>query len=75
MVPYTEYVPNDPSFEEMKKIVCIENIRPNLSPRWYNSKSLEVLAKIMKECWNAQPYRRVTALRVKKTLRKEIEFL
>lgn len=33
-LPYWDCVPNDPSFEDMKEIVCLRKIRPPLPPRW-----------------------------------------
>lgn len=32
--PYHDVVPNDPSFEDMRKVVCIDGQRPILSNRW-----------------------------------------
>lgn len=32
--PYFDVVPNDPSFEDMRKVVCIDQQRPNLPNRW-----------------------------------------
>jgi hypothetical protein len=32
--PFYEYVPNDPSFEDMRKVVCVEQIRPVVPNRW-----------------------------------------
>lgn len=32
--PFYDLVPNDPSFEDMKKVVCIDQQRPNLPNRW-----------------------------------------
>jgi len=69
-VPYFDYVTHDPSFEEMKKVVCVESIRPSPSPRWNNSSTLTHLSKIMQECWHPTPCVRLTSLRVKKSLGK-----
>ncbi|XP_005986356.1 activin receptor type-1 isoform X2 [Latimeria chalumnae] len=68
--PFFDVVPNDPSFEDMKKIVCVDQQRPNIPNRLYSNSSLSALAKIMKECWFQCPSARLTALRIKKTLRK-----
>lgn len=35
-VPYYDAVGNDPSFEEMRKVVCIERRRPAIPNRWSN---------------------------------------
>lgn len=33
-IPYYDKVNNDPSFEEMKSVVCELGIRPDISERW-----------------------------------------
>jgi activin receptor type-1 len=33
-VPYYDCVPSDPSFEEMRKVVCLDNYRPSVPNRW-----------------------------------------
>ncbi|XP_064409436.1 activin receptor type-1 isoform X2 [Latimeria chalumnae] len=68
--PFYDMVPNDPSFEDMKKVVCIEQQRPNIPNRWFSDPTLSTLAKLMKECWYQNPSARLTALRIKKTLVK-----
>jgi hypothetical protein len=32
--PFYDRVPSDPSFEEMRKIVCLDQQRPTLPNRW-----------------------------------------
>lgn len=32
--PFNEVVPADPSFEEMRKVVCTDGYRPEISNRW-----------------------------------------
>ena len=32
--PFFDVVPNDPSFEDMKKIVCVDQVRPVIPDRW-----------------------------------------
>ncbi|XP_069776716.1 activin receptor type-1-like isoform X1 [Narcine bancroftii] len=68
--PFYDLVPNDPSFEDMRKIVCVEQQRPNIPNRWFSDPTLSALAKLMKECWYQNPSARLTALRIKKTLGK-----
>lgn len=34
--PFHEYVPSDPSFEEMRKVACVERLRPSIPNRWSN---------------------------------------
>lgn len=33
-VPFYDVVPMDPSFEDMRKVVCIDNYRPSIPNRW-----------------------------------------
>ncbi|XP_054253096.1 serine/threonine-protein kinase receptor R3 isoform X1 [Indicator indicator] len=68
--PFFDAVPSDPSFEDMKKVVCIDQQTPVIPNRLFSDSVLSALAKIMKECWYQSPSARLTALRIKKTLRK-----
>ncbi|PIK43817.1 Alk4/5/7 [Apostichopus japonicus] len=67
-LPYYDMVPADPSLDEMRRVVCMENRRPSIPNRWNSYEELRVMAKIMKECWYANGGARLTALRIKKTL-------
>ncbi|XP_051518693.1 serine/threonine-protein kinase receptor R3-like [Myxocyprinus asiaticus] len=69
-LPYFDMVPYDPSFEEMKKVVCVDQHRPCLHNRLHSHPILSAVAKIMKECWFQSLSARFTALRVCKTLSK-----
>lgn len=68
--PFFDMVPSDPSFEDMKKVVCTDQQTPSVPNRLYSVSILSALAKIMKECWYQSPSARLTALRIKKTLKK-----
>ncbi|XP_044277937.1 serine/threonine-protein kinase receptor R3 isoform X1 [Varanus komodoensis] len=68
--PFFDMVPIDPSFEDMRKVVCIDQQTPTIPNRLYSDPTLSALAKIMKECWFQSPLARLTALRIKKTLKK-----
>ncbi|XP_028265346.1 serine/threonine-protein kinase receptor R3 isoform X2 [Parambassis ranga] len=68
--PFFDLVPSDPSFEEMKKVVCVDQQRPSLHNRLHSHPILSAIVKIMKECWYQNPSARLTALRVRKTLTK-----
>ncbi|KAJ8397055.1 hypothetical protein AAFF_G00011090 [Aldrovandia affinis] len=68
--PFFDMVPSDPSFEEMKKVVCVDQHRPSLHNRLHSHPILSTIAKIMRECWFHNPPARLTALRVRKTLSK-----
>lgn len=72
MLPYFEYVSSDPTFEEMKAVVCAnsESNRPVLSPRWENDKLLRFAKGVMVDCWRDKPLSRLTSLRVMKSLGK-----
>lgn len=37
-IPYKDQVPQDPSFEDMRKIVCEDGSRPEIPLRWNKSK-------------------------------------
>ncbi|XP_074126442.1 activin receptor type-1-like isoform X1 [Sminthopsis crassicaudata] len=68
--PFFDMVPNDPSFEEMKKVVCVDQQTPNIPNRLAADPFLSGLAQMMRECWYPNPSARLTALRIKKTLQK-----
>ncbi|XP_047201989.1 activin receptor type-1 isoform X1 [Girardinichthys multiradiatus] len=68
--PFYDQVPSDPSFEDMRKVVCVEQQRPFIPNRWFSDPTLSALVKLMKECWYQNPSARLTALRIKKTLDK-----
>lgn len=69
-LPYYDCVPSDPSFDDMKLVVCVKKIRPQIPLRWESDDVLQTLSKIMMECWHESPAVRLTSLRVKKTLSK-----
>lgn len=68
--PYYDVVPSDPSFEDMRKVICVDQYRPQIPNRWASHSTLTAMAKLMKECWHQKPFARLTSLRVKKTLLK-----
>ncbi|XP_077283276.1 type I BMP receptor saxophone [Arctopsyche grandis] len=68
--PFYDVVPSDPSFEDMKKVVCIDAMRPSLSNRWASDVILSGMGKLMRECWHQNPSVRLPILRVKKNLVK-----
>ncbi|KOX81294.1 Activin receptor type-1 [Melipona quadrifasciata] len=70
--PYSEWLSNsqEPSIEEMRKLVCLDQHRPPLPNRWHSDSTLAGLGKLMKECWHGKPAARLPILRVKKTLVK-----
>ncbi|XP_050300766.1 activin receptor type-1 [Anthonomus grandis grandis] len=68
--PFYDVVPSDPSFEDMRKVVSVDQQRPNVPNRWTSDQVLSGMAKLMKECWHQNPNVRLPALRIKKTLAK-----
>jgi len=68
--PYWDSVGIDPSIEEMRKVVCIDQLRPDIPEHLSDSTSplVQSMCKIMTECWFTQPSARLTVLRVKKSL-------
>ncbi|KAM9793997.1 bone morphogenetic protein receptor, type IBb [Syngnathus typhle] len=72
-LPYYELVTSDPSYDDMRNVVCIKQQRPALANRWATDECLHQMAKVMSECWSHKPASRLTALRVKKTLGRMLE--
>lgn len=70
MPPFYDMVPSDPSFEDMRKVVVVDQHRPIIPNRWSSDPTLVATAKLMKECWHHNPSARLTALRMKKSLLK-----
>nr|ALR88679.1 activin receptor type I-like mw [Saccoglossus kowalevskii] len=68
--PYHDLVPHDPSFEDMRKVVCDAQLRPSIPNRWSTDPTLMAVAKLMRECWFQNSSARLTTLRIKKTLMK-----
>uniref|UniRef100_A0A6B0VCT2 receptor protein serine/threonine kinase n=1 Tax=Ixodes ricinus TaxID=34613 RepID=A0A6B0VCT2_IXORI len=70
MPPFYDMVPSDPSFEDMRKVVVVDQQRPVIPNRWSSDPTLVATAQLMKECWHPNPSARLTALRMKKSLLK-----
>ncbi|XP_051884182.1 TGF-beta receptor type-1 [Pristis pectinata] len=68
-MPYYDLVPLDPSIEDMREVVCEQKLRPSVPDQWHCSEALLRMVKIMRECWFADGAARLTALRIKKTLK------
>ncbi|XP_033329066.1 TGF-beta receptor type-1 babo isoform X4 [Megalopta genalis] len=67
-LPFYDLVPSDPTIEEMRKVVCADRQRPSIPNRWQSIEALQVMSKVMKECWYHNAAARLTALRIKKSL-------
>ncbi|RWS29463.1 bone morphogenetic protein receptor type-1B-like isoform X1 [Leptotrombidium deliense] len=72
-LPYFDCVPNDPSFEEMRKVVCVDGRRPLFSAKWKQSDTLAAIERMIAECWHQTVCIRLSSLRVKKNLAKLLE--
>jgi len=68
--PFFDMVPCDPSFEDMRKVVCVDQYRPAIPNRWASDPILSGISQLMKECWHQNPNVRLPALRLKKSLLK-----
>ncbi|GAB6020548.1 hypothetical protein CHUAL_003231 [Chamberlinius hualienensis] len=68
--PFFGCVPMDPSFEDMKKVVCIDQQRPCIPNRWSSDPTMTGVEQLIRECWHQTPSARLTSLRIKKTLYK-----
>lgn len=69
-VPYEDHVPHDPSVEEMKEVVVLNGIRPQIEERWNRHEILASISSKMQECWRANPHARLTVARLKKDLQQ-----
>ncbi|XP_049281438.1 TGF-beta receptor type-1 isoform X1 [Anopheles funestus] len=67
-LPFYDVVQPDPTIEEMRKVVCVDQQRPSIPSRWIACETLHAISKVMKECWYQHPAARLSALRIKKTL-------
>lgn len=54
-LPYYDMVPNDPSFEDMREVICVKHLRPVVSNRW-NSDEVSTVNE-MKSDFISLPYK------------------
>ncbi|CAL2032391.1 unnamed protein product [Caenorhabditis brenneri] len=73
--PFDGTVPNDPTFDEMKRVVCEQRLRPPHEEAWKNIPALFALSKLMEDSWHAHPKYRHTALKLKLETTKLIEMI
>jgi len=66
-LPYA-YLGPDPSIEIMKNKVARQELRPQFSPFIESDGDFSKVSKMVKECWATAPNKRLTALRLKKSL-------
>nr|NP_001071968.1 transforming growth factor beta receptor [Ciona intestinalis]BAE06726.1 transforming growth factor beta receptor [Ciona intestinalis] len=67
-LPYHDVVGNDPDFDEMRKIVVLENLRPEIYKQWQAHKIMSTYTTTLQECWSPRPESRLSMLRLRKTL-------
>ncbi|KAG8182734.1 hypothetical protein JTE90_026185 [Oedothorax gibbosus] len=67
-LPFYNCIPSNPSFEDMKKVVCVDQMRPAIPLHWSKCEYMQIMAKVMQESWKQNSGARLLALRVKKTL-------
>ena len=68
-LPYHADVGHDPSFDEMKKVVCMDEKRPDIPQNWRDTHPFfGGVCKIMEESWCKKPSSRLSMLRIKKNL-------
>merc|ERR1719411_2078164 len=68
--PYWDLVGVDPSLDEMRKVVCLDEMRPEIPVGWEEREPVRSMSRVMSECWYGQPLARLPALRIKKSLQK-----
>lgn len=51
-LPYYNMVPNDPSYEDMREVVCVKRLRPVVSNRWNSDEvsGTQSLEEVIGEC-------------------------
>jgi len=67
---YLDVTGPDPSFEEMRKIVCDGQKRPDIPNEWRTNRFMDGLRVRMEDCWHEKPNVRPTSLNLKKNLEK-----
>uniref|UniRef100_A0A915PZE8 receptor protein serine/threonine kinase n=1 Tax=Setaria digitata TaxID=48799 RepID=A0A915PZE8_9BILA len=72
MQPFDGMVDPDPSFEQMRRLVCFEGKRPLLEDAWIRDPCLKEICELISECWSASIDCRHTALRVKRKIKDTI---
>jgi serine/threonine protein kinase len=66
--PYHEFVASDPSIEEMRQVVVVQERRPTLCNRWQTDPLMRRFSELMRECWYQNPAARLPVLKVKKSI-------
>uniref|UniRef100_F1KXX2 receptor protein serine/threonine kinase n=1 Tax=Ascaris suum TaxID=6253 RepID=F1KXX2_ASCSU len=66
--PFEGMVDSDPSFEQMRRLVCVHKQRPLLEESWMKDPYLKDICDLMTECWSDNINCRHTALRMKRKI-------
>ncbi|CAF0798499.1 unnamed protein product [Rotaria sordida] len=74
-VPYEDILPNNPTFEQMRDVVCTRKIRPPPSPRWLTHPILRHLVRLCEELWFEDPACRLSSLNIKKQLKNQMSLI
>ncbi|XP_015915106.1 bone morphogenetic protein receptor type-1B [Parasteatoda tepidariorum] len=69
-LPFYDCVPTNPSFEDMKKVVCVDKRRPTMPKHWKDCQIMQDISKLMHESWKQNACARLTSLCLKKKLCK-----
>ncbi|KAH7730971.1 DAF-1 protein [Aphelenchoides avenae] len=72
-VPYFEFVPREPTTDEMRQCVVTDGQRPTMPPDWEHSTTMLELTRIMSESWSENPNSRLTALNIRYSLDKLVK--
>lgn len=72
-LPYDGVVPQNPSLQDMIKIVCEDRYRPPRYDKWDKYPIMNQLADLMIECWRHKPDARMETLGVKKRLKELLD--
>ncbi|KAL0615874.1 Bone morphogenetic protein receptor type-1A [Plecturocebus cupreus] len=51
-LPYYNMVPSDPSYEDMREVVCVKRLRPIVSNRWNSDETVSPLLLATGEQWH-----------------------
>lgn len=56
-LPYSDVVPNDPTFDDMHAVVCVKQIRPPVPLRWHDHQVLllfSIFSYLINDSTNSQ---------------------
>lgn len=59
----------------MRKVVIDQGIRPAIPPQCLKQEQLARIIRIIQECWRHNPSSRLTALRMKKDIEKDLTLI